>query len=67
MKATRKRNREIREKVIQVHKFGAADRDQVRKKIKIKLETAELLEKDTDQVVPSIDTKSEAIKTEPVE
>ena len=67
MKATRKRNREIREKLIQVHKFGAPDRDQVRKKIKIKLETAELLEKDTDQVVPSIDTKSDAIKTEPVE
>ena len=67
MKATRKRNREIREKVIQLHKFGAPNRAQVRKRIKIKLETAEFLENDDDQVVPSIDTKSDAIKTEPVE
>ena len=62
MKATRKRNREIREKVIQLHKFGAPNR----KKIKVKLETAEILEEDAAQVVPNIDIKSE-VKTEPIE
>ena len=61
MKATRKRNREIREKVIQLHKFGAPDR----KKVKVKLETAEILEEDV-QVVPNIDAKNE-VKIEPIE
>ena len=62
MKATRKRNREIREKVIQLHKFGAPNR----KKVKVKLETAEILEDDTTHVVPNIDLKSE-VKNEPIE